>query len=488
MNRFLRLALLLSLALTARAEEARPNFVIFIADDLTWHDVASFGGPTSAATPHLDRLAGEGMRLTGFFSPASVCSPTRQALLTGLYPVRSGAYPNHAEVRAGTRSLPHYLGELGYRTALAGKTHFDPKESYPFDVMMPMVGRDGVADQSENDDGDPDFKRIESFITETGDQPFLLYVATHEQHGPHTKGNRSRFDPATVVVPPHLVDTPETRRYLVDYYAEVEYMDAQVGALIDLVRQTGREDDTLFLFVSEQGNSVPMGKWSCYDPGIRVAAIARWPGRIPSGSANPALVQYVDVLPTLIALAGGNPAAIDTGCPDAHGATGFDGRDMGDVLTGQTDHFRDYVFAQHTARGINNGPEAYGTRAVRDDRWKLIVNLQPTATFSSAISRGAMLQSWQRRGEAGDRFAAQHHARYARRPAVELYDLQSDTWELANVADDPAHLTNRQRLQTALEAWMTQQGDRGDETEREALNHQAAWRRARNASNPDNQL
>ena len=73
MNRFLRLDLLLSLALTARAEEARPNFVIFIADDLTWHDVASFGGPTSAATPHLDRLAGEGMRLTGFFSPASVC-------------------------------------------------------------------------------------------------------------------------------------------------------------------------------------------------------------------------------------------------------------------------------------------------------------------------------------------------------------------------------------------------------------------------------
>ena len=71
----------------------KPNFVIFIADDLTWHDVACFGGPTDAKTPNLDRLAGEGMKLTGFYSSASVCSPTRQALLTGLYPVRSGAYP-----------------------------------------------------------------------------------------------------------------------------------------------------------------------------------------------------------------------------------------------------------------------------------------------------------------------------------------------------------------------------------------------------------
>lgn len=103
--------LLLSLPwFAAVAASDKPNIVIFIADDLSWHDVACFGGPTDAKSPHLDRLASEGLKLTGFFSPASVCSPVRQALLTGLYPVRSGAYPNHSYVKPGTKSLPYAEG------------------------------------------------------------------------------------------------------------------------------------------------------------------------------------------------------------------------------------------------------------------------------------------------------------------------------------------------------------------------------------------
>lgn len=129
------LALMLTvIANLSYATDAKPNVLIIIADDLTWHDVACFGGPTNAHTPHLDVLAAQGMRLTRFYSPAAVCSPTRQALLTGLYPVRSGAYPNHTMVRAGTRSMPFYLNQIGYRTGRFSKTHFAPKASYPFDV------------------------------------------------------------------------------------------------------------------------------------------------------------------------------------------------------------------------------------------------------------------------------------------------------------------------------------------------------------------
>jgi N-sulfoglucosamine sulfohydrolase len=93
-------------------------------------------------------------------------------------------------------------------------------------------------------------------------------------------------------------------------------MDAQVGTLLRLLENTGHVTDTLVLFVSEQGNSVPQGKWTCYDVGIRVAGIARWPGRIKPGSANAALVQYVDVLPTLLVVAGADPTKFDPGCPD----------------------------------------------------------------------------------------------------------------------------------------------------------------------------
>ena len=465
---------------------ARPNIVIFIADDLTWHDVACFGGPTDAKTPHLDRLAHEGMTLTGFFAASSVCAPVRQELLTGLYPVRSGAYPNHSEVKRGTWSLPHYLKPLGYRTACSGKTHFGPAGSYPFDLMIPMAAKkpddkgDKEAKVDQGEDGDtrePDMPAMERFIRADATKPFCLYVAPHEPHSPWTKGDRSMYPPAKLKLPPYLVDTPETRQGLSAYYAVVTYLDAEVGGVLQLLERTGHAADTLFLFVSEQGSSVPHGKWSCYDPGIHVAAIARWPGRIQPGSENSALVQYVDVAPTLIAALGGDPAKIDTGCADASGYRGFDGRSFLDVLLGRSSHHRDYVFAQHTARGIVNGPPAYGTRAVRDTRWKLIVNLEPDAKFSNVITHdGTLLASWRKKGEAGDAFAGAQAALYTKRPATELYDLRSDPWELVNVADRPENAAALDRLRSRLDAWMKQQGDEGDKTEREANAHQAASR------------
>ncbi|MCF7674145.1 MAG: sulfatase [Akkermansiaceae bacterium] len=458
----------------AEGGASKPNIVIFIADDLTWHDVACFGGPTDARTPHLDRLASEGLKLTGFFSPASVCSPTRQSLLTGMYPVRTGAYPNHSHVEPGTRSLPHHLKALGYRTACVGKTHFGPPASYPFDKMLPMTGEKAGGKGEGAGDGEIDTAAMAQFIKADAAQPFCLYIATHEPHGPWTKGDPSAYDPAKLKLPPCLVDTPETRRGLAAYYAEVTCTDSQVGDVLQLIERTGHTADTLFLFVSEQGSSVPQGKWTLYDPGIRVAAIARWPGKIKPGTANAALVQYVDVLPTLIAAAGGDPAKIDTGCPDAMGGHGFDGRSFLEVLTGRTEHHRDYVFAQHTARGIINGPEAYGTRCVRDTRWKLIVNLEPDTEFRNAISNGALLKSWRKKGEAGDAFARAQAARYTKRPAVELYDLQTDPWELTNIAANPANADTLTRLRSQLDAWMKQQGDEGDKTEREANQHQGA--------------
>lgn len=297
--------------------------------------------------------------------------------------------------------------------------------------------------------------------------------------GPWTKGPQPDYDPATLKLPPHLVDTPETRRSLARYYAEVSFLDSKVGEVLRMLQQTGQAENTLFLFFSEQGNSFPQGKWTLYDAGIRVAAIARWPGRIEPGTSNAALVQYVDVLPTLIQAAGGDPADFDTACPDANGALGFDGRSFLDVLVGRSQQHRDYVFAQHTSLGINDGPEAYGSRAVRDGRWKLIVNLHADTPFRNAISDGEVLQSWTCKGEAGDAFALAQASRYTVRPTVELYDLASDPWELTDVAADPANQATLTRLRARLDAWMQQQGDQGDRTEREAHLHQMGNRVSR---------
>jgi uncharacterized sulfatase len=458
------------------AETGKPNIVIFIADDLSWHDVGCFGGPTGARTPELDRLATEGLKLTGFISPAAVCSPTRQALLTGLYPIRNGAYPNHSKVKPGTRSLPYYLKSMGYRTACAGKTHFGPPSSFPFDKMIPMTGETPGGKGEDAGDGDLDFSAIEQFIAADKEHPFCVYVASHEPHGPWNKGDKSAYDPAKLKLPPYLVDTPEMRRDLAAYYAEVTCLDAEVGTMMKLLAKTGHSANTLVLFFSEQGNSVPHGKWTLYDPGIRVAAIVRWPGRIKPGSENCAMVQYVDVLPTLLAAAGLDAAKLDTGCPDATGNRGFDGRSFLDVLLGRTDHHRNYVFAEHTARGIIRGPEAYGTRAVRDTRWKLIVNLEPEADFRNVVTSGELLQSWRRKGDAGDAFAREQVLRYIKRPALELYDLQNDPWELLNVAARPENADTVARLHAQLDSWMKQQGDEGDKTERQATDRQSGRR------------
>jgi uncharacterized sulfatase len=150
---------------------------------------------------------------------------------------------------------------------------------------------------------------------------------------------------------------------------------------------------------------------------------------------------------------------------------------MLDVLLGKKDTLRDFIFAEHTARGINDGPEAYGTRAVSDGRWKLLVNLEPENKFTCAISDAPLIRSWREKGEKGDQFAASQAARFSRRPAVELYDLEKDPWELTNVADRTENKGTLARLETELAGWMKQQGDKGHETEMEAYDHQPRMER-----------
>ncbi|MBM3866581.1 MAG: sulfatase [Verrucomicrobia bacterium] len=315
---------------------ARPNFLIIIADDLHWRDLGVTGSP-DVKTPHLDRLASEGMNLRAFFTPAPTCSPLRHALYTGLFPIRSGAYPNHTMVDPATRSVFTHLNGAGYRTALLGKTHVSPESSFPFEHL----GK-----------GADDAEACGRFFRRDPAQPWLLVLASNDPHGPYTRGPREQYDPARITVPSYLHDNAVTRRHLAGYFAEITALDAQVGACLAALDAAGQREQTLVLFLSEQGSGFPYGgKWSLYDNGIRAAAFARWPGRIRPGTASDALMQYVDVAPTLLAAAGLDPAAIDTGCPDARGFRGFDGRSFLDVLLGRADRLRDVVFAQHTTVG-----------------------------------------------------------------------------------------------------------------------------------------
>ncbi len=444
-------------AVAAAAEPGRPNFLLIVADDLNGGDLGCMGSP-DVKSPHIDRLASESINLRRMFTPAPTCSPLRHALYTGLFPVRSGAYPNHTMAHDGTRSLFGILRDRGYRVGLQNKSHVAPAASFPFEVISPDA--DDVAA----------FRR---FITRDARQPWLAVFASSDPHSPWDRGPRNLYDPARIKVPPYLHDNAVTRRNLAAYFAEISSLDRQVGDCLAALDAAGQRENTVVVFLSEQGSSFPYGgKWSLYDTGIRGAAFVRWPGRIRAGSASDALLQYVDVAPTVLEIAGVDPRRIDTGCPDAEGQRGFDGKSFLPVLLGSSDRLRDVVFAQHTTVGINGYKQPYPIRAARDVRYKYIRNLAPENTYDIAgIHRGEIIESWQADARDNPALAARV-AWLFRRPAEELYDLEADPLETRNLAGNPELGAVKSRLSSALDSWMRQQGDKGMETELAAPSRQ----------------
>lgn len=450
--------LLMSTAETQAAD--RPNFLLMIADDMTWSDLGYEGNP-DIHTPHLDALRKQSMHLTQMFTPATTCSPSRHAIYTGLFSVRSGAYPNHTRVRQGTESVFTLLKDAGYRVALQNKSHVAPPESFPYEHIK----------------GADDLTETKQFLSRDKDQPWLLSYCSNDPHSQWSRGPKDLYDPETLSVPSYLHDNQTTRELLAAYYAEITKFDEQVGNLLELLEESGQADNTLVMFVSEQGSSFPYGgKWSVYDNGIRVSTLIRWPGHVQAGSSSDALLQYVDVVPTFLDAAGIDPTTVDVHCPDAFGNTGFDGRSFLSVLTGDQTSFRDYVFSQHTTVGINGYQEPYPMRAVRDKRFKYIRNLAPQNTYSiGGIHKGEPIESWQADAKSNPALAKRVEWLF-HRPAEELYDLKNDPLETNNLAGNSDLKEVQAKLSEELNAWMKQQGDEGMQTELEAVSRQSKVR------------
>jgi N-sulfoglucosamine sulfohydrolase len=424
------------------AAESKPNILLIIADDCTYRDLEVYGG--QARTPTLNRLAQQGLKFQHCFQAAPMCSPTRHCLYTGLYPVKSGAYPNHTLAYDWVRSIAHYLQEAGYSTHLSGKTHINPKAVFPFQY-------------SGNNNPDP--AALAAVIKEstTTKQPFLFIAASNEPHTPWNLGDPSQYPPDDLQLPPVLVDTSDTREGFSKYLAEITYFDSQVGELVGLLDQSPLKDNTLVMVLSEQGNSFPFAKWTCYDVGLQSACIVRWPGKVKPGEVSGAFIEYVDVVPTFLEAAGAARPEI------------LDGQSFVPVLTGAARTHKTYVFGLQTTRGINNGSEFFGIRSVRDDRYRYILNLTPEETFQNAATHDPTFKTWEKMATAGDAKAQRLVHAYQHRPAEELYDCQADPWNQHNLAHDPRYSQQLGALRTQLAAWMKQQGDAGQATEMLAL-------------------
>ncbi len=438
--------------------ETRPNMVLFLADDCTYRDIGCYGSK-NPTTPALDGLAEEGMRFNRCYQAAPMCSPTRHNLFTGVYPVRTGAYPNHTFADDSVRSLPHYLQALGYRVGLLGKWHIGPREIFPFERLGDKAeGKDHI-----------DMSRIPPFIRESldADEPFCLVVCSHQPHGPHTLGNRSAFPDDEIKLLPTMVDTPPLRNHYSKYLAEVNFMDGQVAELLQMLDDQGVAKNTLVVFLSEQGSGFPYAKWTCYEDGVRSAMIVRWPGVIDPGTDTDALVEYNDIVPTFIDAAGGKvPEEID-------------GVSLMPIFRDPSKQGKPYAFNIQTTRGIIKGSEYYGIRAVTDGRYRYIYNLSPEMAFQNGSTvvknKNHWWGSWLEKAKTDDH-AKRLVENYLVRPGEELYDLQADPDNLNNLADDPRHAGIKKHLREVLLAWMRDCGDEGLETELMAFQRMKAKR------------
>jgi arylsulfatase A-like enzyme len=290
---------------------------------------------------------------------------------------------------------------------------------------------------------------IRQFMTQNPQQPFCLFVCSTLPHAPWTVGDAAHFPPAKLVLPPIWPDTPELRAAFSKYCAEVEALDQQVGAVLKALEESGAAPNTLVIFGGEQGAQFPGEKWTLFAPGVNSALLARWPGRIKAGTVSDALMHYEDVLPTLIAAAGGTPPAE------------IDGRSFLPVLTGEKSAHRDFIFGIH-----NNVPEGrpYPIRSIRSRDYKLILNLASQQPYHEKHVMDIDRENyWKATAAAAarDPAVARPLDRYLKRPPVELYAVNKDPWELENLADCPDLATIRRELEEKLRTWMRKQGDAG---------------------------
>ncbi len=423
--------------------QTKPNFVFIIADDLTYRDLGCYGG--QAHTPNIDFLATQGMRFERCFQATAMCSPTRHNIYTGIYPVKSGAYPNHTFAKDGTKSIVHYLKDLDYRVALSGKSHVAPREVFPFEYSA----------ANKN----PDLEAIDRLMSDSvsDETPFCLFACSTEPHLPWSKGDASLYPPEKVILPPYIVDTPVVRENFSRYLAEITYYDNQVGEILGLLDKHGLSENTLVMVVSEQGNAMPFAKWTCYGNGLQSAMIVRWPGKVAANTTTDALVEYCDVVPTFVSAAGGKPAEV------------LDGKSFLPVLTGNATRHKEYVFAQATTRGISNGSDNFPIRTVRDERYRLVWNLNPTAEYQNNSTPKDYFKSMEAAAAGGDAHAIEYVNRYKHRPELELFDCSEDPLEMNNLARNPEYENTIKRLKAKLVGWMEKQGDLGLPTELDAI-------------------
>ncbi|MEM6885556.1 MAG: sulfatase [Verrucomicrobiota bacterium] len=434
-----------------------PNIVLIVTDDHGTDALGCYGNPV-IKTPHLDRLAAAGTRFTNAYCTSASCAASRSVILTGKFGHATGSYGHvhdyhHFKSFADTKSLPVLLKQADYMTARIGKYHVAPEAVYHFDQVLEANPR------STLEMADACAEVIQQ------KQPFFLYFCPDDPHRsapfappewdlPNTFGNLPKpypgetpvkYKPDTVIVPPFLPDTTICRREVAEYYQSVSRIDQGVGKLIQLIEAAGKSDNTIIIYISDNGAAFPGAKTTVYEPGIRLPCIIRDPSQKAQGVASNAMISWVDLTPTILDYAGIKFTPSD-----------FHGRSFRQILASENPAGWNEMYAAHNFHEITM---YYPMRVVRAGDYKLIWNAayQLPYPFASDLWIASTWQEVLRNKKAT--YGVRPVNDYLNRPEFELYHLKEDPDEIHNLATSSEHAETLEKLKNKIKTFQIETDD-----------------------------
>jgi N-sulfoglucosamine sulfohydrolase len=429
----------------ALAAPNRPNILWLVAEDFGQH-LACYG-VKEVHTPNLDRLAAEGVRYTRFFTTAPVCSPSRSAFMTGMYQTSIGAHHHRShrdddfKLPPGVRVLTDWMRQASYFTANirelppSMKFRGTGKTDWNFRYTGKAFDSDRWADLKTN-------------------QPFFAQINFQETHRRFHAPKRA--DPAKVKIPPYYPDHPLVREDWAAYLDAASELDRKVGLILDQLAADGLASNTVVVFFGDNGEAHVRGKQFCYDSGLKVPLIIRWPTNFASprhfksGTVDDRLLEAIDLAPTMLAI-GGAPV------PDKMQGRAFLGANAGRP--------KQYVFGARD----RCDETVFRFRTVRDGRYRYIRNFTPERPFLQANEykeRAYPVWNLVKELNAQGKLNPVQAALCApSMPEEELYDVQNDPHEIRNLAKTPEHQKTLERLRSILNKWIEDTNDQGRQLE-----------------------
>ncbi|NMH86887.1 sulfatase family protein [Flavivirga algicola] len=408
-----------------------PNIILFVADDHGTDALGSYGNPI-IKTPNLDKLASNGVRFTNAYCTSASCAASRSVILSGLYGHATGSYGHvhdyhHFSTYNEVKSLSNRLSEAGYVTARIGKYHVAPESVYKFDEVLKANPRNTV-----------EMANVSSGILNS-DKPFFLYFCTDDPHRgqpfspepwdtPNSFGNKAQgyddvnqviYAPDDVLVPEFLPDTKQTREEIAQYYQSVSRIDQGFGKLMSHLKSSGKMDNTIIFYISDNGMAFPGAKTTVYEPGIKLPCIIKDPKSSKKGIVNQSRISWVDLAPTILDM-----ADVDYDTKDFHGKS-FKG-----ILHQEEASEWQTIYASHTFHEITM---YYPMRVIIDGDYKLIWNIAYPLDYPFASDLWAA-STWQAIYRNDEKyFGKRTVADYMQRPEFELYNVSKDPSETNNL-------------------------------------------------------